>query len=84
MCATLGKVKGMIVEIQQGVHGGIALHDDGSAIAPIAAVWPPTGDKLLTTKAEAAVSSLATTHENFGLINNARPFQGSLSFVTPG
>ena len=71
MRATLGKVKGMIVQIQQGVHGGITLYDDGSAIATIATVWPTTRDKLLTAKTDAAVSPLATAHQNFGLIDDA-------------
>ena len=71
MRAALGKVEGMIVQIQQGVHGSIALHDDGPAIAPVATVWPATRNKLLTAKAEAAISPLATTHQDSGLINDA-------------
>src|SRR5215475_11605175 len=51
MRAALGKVEGVIVEIQQGAHRGRALDNDVTPIAPIAAVWPPTRHKLLTTKA---------------------------------
>ena len=84
MCTALGKVKGMIVQIQQGMHGGIALHDDGPAIAPIAAIRSPARDKLLTAKAQATVAALATAHQDFGLINDIWPFQDLMSFLTPG
>ena len=79
MRAALGKVQGMIVQIQQGTHGGSALDDDVTTIAAIAAVWSPARDKLLTAKADTAVSPSASAHENFGLVNDARTFQKSLS-----
>jgi hypothetical protein len=82
MRAALGKVERMVVEIQQGAHGGRALDENVTSIAPIAAVWPSARDKLLATKANTAVSPATTTHENFRLINDTRTFQKPLSFTT--
>ena len=82
MRATLGKVEGVIVQIQQGTHGSSALDDNVTPIAPIATIWPPTRDKLLTTKADTAVSPATTTHKNFRLVNDTRTFQKPLSFAT--
>jgi len=62
----------------------MALHDDVTTIAAIATIWPPARDELLTAKADTAIPSCATTHENFRLVNNTRTFQTSLSFATPG
>ena len=73
MRATLGKVKGMIVQIQQGVHGGITLYDDGSAIATIATVWPATRDKLLTAKADRTSPARARGDVEIDLVEERRP-----------
>src|SRR5215813_8742974 len=82
MRTALGKVERVVVEIQQGAHRGSALDENVTPIAPIAAVWPPARDKLLTTKADTTISPSATTHENFRLVNDARTFQKPLSFAT--
>lgn len=82
MRTALGKVEGVVVEIQQGTHGGSALDDNVTPITPIAAVWPPTRHKLLTTKADTTVSPATTTHMNFRLVNDPRTFQKPLSFAT--
>ena len=84
MRAALGKVEGVIVEIQQGAHRGSALDDHVTPIASITAVWTPAWHKLLTTKADTTVATAPTTHENFCLVNNTRTFQTPLSFATPG
>jgi hypothetical protein len=82
MRAALGKVERVVVQIQQSAHRGSALNDNVTPIAPITAIWPPTRDKLLTTKADTAVSPATTTYENFRLVNDTRTFQKALSFAT--
>jgi hypothetical protein len=82
MRAALGKVEGVVVQIQQRAHRGSALNDNVTPVAPITAIRSPPRDKLLATKADAAVAPATTTYENFCLVNDTRTFQKPLSFAT--
>jgi hypothetical protein len=56
----------------------ITLKNHIATVPPIAAVWSPTRDVLLATKADTPVTALATAYKNFCGINKYHliPWQG--------
>jgi hypothetical protein len=81
--ATLGKMKGTVLQIEEGLDGAITLEDNGPTISAIPTIRTTTGDELFPTEAHASITPVAATHQNFCFVNDAEPFQGPSSFTTP-
>src|SRR5262249_59234216 len=69
-------------DTNRGAPRASIFNDTVTPRAAVATVWPTTRHKLLTTKADTAVSPATTAHENFRLVNDTRTFQKPLSFAT--
>jgi hypothetical protein len=59
----------LISEVEKGCELGIGFQDDVPAFSAVAPVGATAGNKFLTAKADAAVSSVSALDEDFCLID---------------
>jgi hypothetical protein len=63
------KIVRMVAQIEERMEGGITLHNDTPAVAPISSIGAAAWHILFAAEAHTAVAPFAAAHQDFCLIN---------------